>query len=47
MRSSPPVRIPKLQLTVEQPLTGDAETHQKMIPTSKDKEEAAARQEEG
>ena len=32
MRSSPPARAPKLQLAVEQPLTGGSWTHQKTIP---------------
>ena len=32
MCSSPPARAPKSQLVVEQPLTGDAGTHQKSIP---------------
>ena len=31
MCSSPPVRAPKSELAVEQPLTGDTETHQKKI----------------
>ena len=30
--SSPPVRAPKSQIAVEQPLTGDTEAHQKKIP---------------
>ena len=44
---SPPARAPQAQLAVEQPLTGGTGTHQKRCPTSKDKEEAAAKKQGG
>jgi len=43
MRSSPPVRAPKLQLAVGQSLTGGCWNTKKRYPRSKDEEEAAAR----
>ena len=44
MHSFPPVRAPKSQLAVEQPLTGGCwNLPEKRYPTSKVKEEAAAR----
>ena len=43
LHSSPPVRVPKLQLAVEQSLTGGHWNLPKNIPMPKDKEEATVR----
>ena len=47
MHSSSPARAPKSQLAVEQPSTGGHWDLPKRHPTSRDKEEAAERQQEG
>ena len=48
MHSAPPTRAPKSQLDVEQPLTsGNWNSPQRRIPTSKEKEAAATRWYEG